>query len=207
MKIGEYKVIDDYFPDWLIQHVSKEMELIPMKWDNTPRKDSFKDCRFLGNMILIEDYWQLPDTSSWFAEYLIKCIHHDICKEYGITNTVRILHNGQFALKDDSMNGINHRDSEYNNYLSLIYMGHGNSGDTVILDKDNNEHRVSFKEGRMVIFNAKTLHRGEAPTSGYRASWGLVFPLFDPKGVRLNDTMIDPNVKETASNSREMPTD
>ena len=86
-------------------------------------------------------------------------------------------------------------------------MGHGNSGDTVILDKDNKEHRVSFKEGRMVIFNAKTLHRGEAPTSGYRASWGLVFPLFDPKGVRLNDTMIDPNVKETAWYSREMPTD
>ena len=79
------------------------------------------------------------------------------------------------------MNAINHRDSDNDNYLSVIYMGHGESGDTILCDDDGNDvERISFKEGRLVIFNAYQLHRGEAPKTAYRCSWGLVFPLFDP---------------------------
>ena len=58
MKVGEFRVIDDYFPQWMIDQVSNYMTRVPVRWDNTPRKDSFNECRFLGNMILIWDEWQ-----------------------------------------------------------------------------------------------------------------------------------------------------
>ena len=73
------------------------------------------------------------------------------------------------------MNGWDHVDSDNEDHLSVIYMGHGTSGDTVIGDE-----RVTFKEGRMVMFNSHLVHRGEAPTEGYRVSLGAVYPLFDP---------------------------
>ena len=201
MKEGEYKVIDNYFPDWLVKDVSDYMAMIPVRWDNCSLVDpSWKKnahARFMGNMIIIEDQWQLSESPHWFIWYLIDAIKNDICKELNITNTVRCLHNGQFALKDDSMSGTNHRDSDANNptenYISVIYMGYGNSGDCVIINKDNQEQRISFKEGRLVIFNSYTMHRGEAPTEGYRCSWGLVFPTFNPTGIKLNDAMFDPD--------------
>ena len=57
-------------------------------------------------------------------------------------------------------------------------MAHGNSGDTVIVNEEGEDvKKVSFKEGRMVIFNSAEYHRGEAPTEGYRVSLGAVYPL------------------------------
>jgi len=178
MKVGEYKVIDDYFPRWLIQKASNYIGLMPVRWDNSPKKDTFKTCRFLGNMILEKDTWQLKDVPpSWFLSYLIDSIKEDICKQYNITNTLRCLHNGQFPL--EIMNAVNHRDADDENYLSVIYMGHGASGDTVLCDNDGNDvERVSFKEGRIVIFKSNIWHRGEAPTDGHRVTLGAVYPLF-----------------------------
>ena len=179
MKLGQYKVIDDYFPPWMIDKVSNYMAFVPVRWDNTPYGD-YNQSRFMGNMLIEEDKWQLKDIpNSWFLQYLIESIKHDICKEYNITHTLRCLHNGQFPM--EIMNAVNHTDADDDNYLSVIYMGHGKSGDTVLCDEDGNDvERISFKEGRMVIFNSHQLHRGEAPTEGYRCTWGLVFPLFDP---------------------------
>ena len=211
MKVGEYKVIDDYFPDWMIQNVRDYMCMMPVRWDNVsltePTWDT-SESRFMGNMILIEDNWQLRDVQiHWFLLYLIDAIKHDICKELNISNVVRCLHNGQFPL--ESMNGGNHRDSDVNNdkesYLSVIYMGYGNSGDCVIVDEDNHEHRVSFKEGRLVLFNSNTMHRGEAPETGYRCSWGLVFPTFDPTGIKFEDDMFDPNAIDNTWYKKEQP--
>ena len=180
MKVGKYKVIDDYFPQWMIDKVSDYMTRVPVKYDNTPRKDSFNECRYMGNMLLTRNKWNskaLPQ--SWFLEYLINVIKEDICKEYNITDTLRCLHNGQFPL--ESMNAINHRDSDDDRYITVIYMGHGKSGDTILCDNDGNDlHRITFKEGRLVIFNSYQLHRGEKPNEGYRCTWGLVFPLFNP---------------------------
>tara|TARA_B100000902_G_C26822530_1_gene674685 strand:- start:43 stop:630 length:588 start_codon:yes stop_codon:yes gene_type:complete len=180
MKVGEFKVVDDYFPKWLIHNVSNYIAMIPVRWDNSPYRDTFSKCRFMGNMLMEKDEWQLKDVpNSWFLQYLIESIKLDICKEYNITNTLRCLHNGQFPM--EIMNAVNHTDADNDKYLSVIYMGHGASGDTVLCDNDGNDvERVSFKEGRMVIFNSHQLHRGEAPTEGYRCTWGLVFPLFDP---------------------------
>ena len=59
-----------------------------------------------------------------------------------------------------------------------------NSGDTVILNEDNTENRISFKEGRIVTFNSRIIHRGESPIEGYRISLGFVYPLFDPDNCK-----------------------
>ena len=70
MKVGEYKVIDDYFPDWMVQNVRDYMCMMPVRWDNVsltePTWDT-SESRFMGNMILIEDNWQLRDVQiHWF---------------------------------------------------------------------------------------------------------------------------------------------
>ena len=61
MKVGKYKVIDDYFPQWMIDKVSDYMTRVPVKYDNTPRKDSFNECRFMGNMLLTRNQWNSKD--------------------------------------------------------------------------------------------------------------------------------------------------
>ena len=178
-KRGDYKVIDDYFPDWLITDVSYYLKTFPVTYTNTPNKHTYKNARFMGNMIMIEDDWMVPIKPSWFIDYFNKCIYNDLLKEFQISNCVRCLHNGQFPL--ESMNAINHRDSDDDRYITVIYMGHGKSGDTILCDNDGNDlHRITFKEGRLVIFNSYQLHRGEKPNEGYRCTWGLVFPLFNP---------------------------
>ena len=78
------------------------------------------------------------------------------------------------------MHGLNHDDSDEDNYQSAIYMAHGNSGDTVVLNEDNTENIIPFKEGRIVTFNSNIIHRGESPKDGYRVSLGFVYPLFNP---------------------------
>ena len=78
----------------------------------------------------------------------------------------------------ENQNGQNHTDSDSDDYLSIIYMASGNSGDTVISDGENDIERVSFKEGRLVIFKSNIWHRGEAPTCGHRVTLGAVYPLF-----------------------------
>ena len=184
-KRGDYKVIDDYFPDWLVTNVSYYLKTFPVTYTNTPNKNTYKNARFMGNMIMIEDEWMVPIKPSWFIEYFNHCIYNDLLKEYDIKHCLRCLHNGQFPL--EKMNGINHRDADDENYVSVIYMGHGNSGDTVIVDENEDDvERISFKEGRIVMLNSFTKHRGEAPKEGYRVSWGFVYPLFTP--IELTET-------------------
>ena len=166
------KVIDDYFPPWLVDIVSKDTESMPVKYTNSPYAD-FDKARFFGTMLYLDDKFQdLPYY--WFIDYFNRCIYNDICKELNINHCHRILLNGQLP----GQNGCNHCDADSKDYLSIIYMAHGNSGDTVIVNEEGNDvERISFKEGRMVIFNSAEYHRGEAPTEGYRVSLGAVYPL------------------------------
>ena len=162
------EVVDNYFPDWLVDGVSKELELMPVTYTNSSHKD-FENTKFFGNTLMKDDmftgqYW-------WFIDYFNRCIYNDVCRSYNISHCARVLLNAQLP----NMNGSDHIDADDENHLSVIYMGHGNSGDTVFESK-----RVPFKLGRMVIFNSHLVHRGEAPTEGYRVSLGAVYPLFDP---------------------------
>ena len=177
-----YKVIDDYFPQWMIDSVSYYLKTYPVTYDNTPN-DTFDKARFLGNTLLMQDRWNVMGYERyWFIDYFNMCIQHDILKELNISHCARCLLNGQFP--NCGMNGLNHDDSDTDDYQSVIYMAHGNSGDTVILNEDNTENRISFKEGRIVTFNSRIIHRGESPIEGYRISLGFVYPLFDPDNCK-----------------------
>ena len=165
------EVIDNYFPDWLVKNVSQDLELYPVTYTNSSNLNGFEyPTTFFGNTLLVDDNLT-GNNNWWFISYFNQCIYNDICKKYNINHCVRILLNGQVP----TLNGTFHRDADNKEYLSVIYMGHGTSGDTVF-----ETEKVSFKEGRLVIFNANTLHRGDAPTEGYRVSLGAVYPLFDP---------------------------
>ena len=52
------RVVDNYFPDWIVERVSKDLEYFPVTYTNSPYRD-FKRCRFFGNMLMEEDQWIL----------------------------------------------------------------------------------------------------------------------------------------------------
>ena len=178
------RVVDNYFPDWMVKWVSEDLEMFPVTYTNSPYKD-FTRCRFFGNMLMYEDRWTVAQERWWFPDYLNKCIYNDICKDLELPGHChRILLNGQVP----GQNGQNHCDSDYEDYLSVIYMGHGNSGATVFVNSaDEDIQRVEFKEGRLVIFNSCLWHRGEGPTDGYRVSLGAVYPLVPIEDLPTND--------------------
>lgn len=165
------QVIDDYFPQWLVKQVSKDLEFMPVRYNNSPYAD-FNSARFFGSMLMHNDEWaEIPPW--WFIEYFNNCIYHDLCPDKTVGHCHRVLLNAQLP----GMSGCNHCDADSDNYLSVIYMGHGNSGDTVFVNAaDEDVQRVTFKEGRLVIFNSAIYHRGESPSHGYRVSLGAVYP-------------------------------
>ena len=167
------RVVDNYFPDWMVERVSLDCINMPVTYTNSPYKD-FDKARFFGNLLMVDNNWMERLPPWWFLDYFNLCVYNDICKEYNLTNCHRVLLNGQLP----GQNGCNHCDSDYEEYLTIIYMASGTSGDTVLVNsRDEDIQRIPFKMGRMVIFNSSIWHRGEAPTEGYRISLGCVYPL------------------------------
>ena len=81
-----YKVIDDYFPQWMIDSVSNYLKTYPVTYDNTPN-DTFDKARFLGNTLLMQDRWNVMGYERyWFIDYFNMCIQHDILKELNIND-------------------------------------------------------------------------------------------------------------------------
>ena len=178
-----YKVIDDYFPEWIVDQVSQFFEGFPVSYSNSSKLSYAEGSRFFGNMIMAGDEWTIPQhLQSWFIPYLTGSLINDILKGKA-TNVHRVLVNGQVK----GLDGVQHKDDEVKGdggMISVIYHAHGSSGDTVV-----GVDRIPFKEGRMVIFDSYEDHRGEAPTEGYRVSLGMMFSY-----VWKNDVTVD---KET----------
>lgn len=173
----EIRVIDDYFPSWIVDQVSVESTLIPVSYSNSPYAD-YNSARFFGTNLIKDDNWLVSPW--WFVTYLNLCIKNDICAEYNIKHCSRVLLNGQAP----GQHGCNHADADYDCYLSVLYHAHGDSGDTVFVNSsDEDVKRVSFKRGRLIIFNSSIWHRGEAPEHGYRTSLGCVYPTIDIKDL------------------------
>lgn len=170
-KHKDVTVIDNYFPDWMVREVSYDLENMPVTYTNSPYRD-FQRARFFGATLFEMDRWK-DIQPWWFVDYFNRCVYNDIAPQT-VGHCCRVLLNAQLP----GMNGQNHCDADTNDYISVIYMGHGNSGDTVFVNSADDEiERVSFKEGRLVIFNSAIWHRGEAPSSGYRVSLGCVYPI------------------------------
>jgi len=167
-------VIDDYFPSWMVEHISRDLEMMPVRYNNSPYADYTK-ARFFGSQIVLNDQFiDIPPW--WWIEYFNHCMYHDVCKEWTVGHCHRVLLNAQLP----SQSGLNHTDADSDHYLSVIYMGHGTSGDTVFMSSDNTTEyesdRIEWKLGRLIIFNSALVHRGEAPSDGYRVSLGAVYP-------------------------------
>ena len=158
-------VIDDYFPSWMVEHISRDLEFMPVRYNNSPYAN-FDHARFFGSMLVENDNF-VDIRPWWFIEYFNHCMYFDLCKQWTVGHCHRVLLNAQLP----SQSGCDHTDADSDNYLSVIYMGHGNSGNTVFEDQT-----VEWKLGRLVIFNSSRLHRGEGPESGYRVSLGAVYP-------------------------------
>ncbi len=160
------KVIDDYFPRWLVQTVSEEIELIPVTYNNSPYQD-FDKARFFGNMLMMNNEKPAHLKDWWFVDYLNCCVYHDIIPEIPKYCT-RVLLNMQLPNQD----GVEHTDANNTNHQTVIYMAKGQSGDLIVGDD-----KIEFKEGRIISFNSSVVHKARAPDDGVRITLGAVYPL------------------------------
>ena len=60
------RVVDNYFPDWMVKWVSNDLENFPVTYTNSPYKD-FTRSRFFGNMLMYEDRWTVAQERWWFC--------------------------------------------------------------------------------------------------------------------------------------------
>ena len=180
MKYNKPIVIDDHFPEWMVNIAAEESKYIPVVYNNSPTAN-FDSARFFGNMLISDNKWTADGADPWwFIDYLINTIKYEICPDDHITHCQRVLLNGQAA----GMKSENHCDADFDTFLSVIYHLDGTSGDTVFVNSANNDvERVSFKRGRLVLFNSILWHRGDPPDDGYRTSLGCVFPIVPPDVV------------------------
>jgi len=179
-KHNDVTVVDNYFPDWMVEKIANYISTFPVTYTNSSEFD-YTNTRFFGNMLIDMDRWVVPMEKFWFVDYFNLCMINDLLKEYNIEHCRRMLLNAQVP----GLGGCNHQDdSETDDNLSVIYHACGNSGDTVFVTPEGEEtQRVSFKEGRIVIFNSRLWHRGDAPDQGLRMSLGCMYPLVPVVGL------------------------
>ena len=169
----DVKVIDGYFPDWLIEDVGNYLSTdFPMYYNNTPYGD-YKKARFWGNTVIRDNEFTGETPWYWFFAYLNECIMKDICKDLPLSHIHRVLVNAQHPHQvSQTHTDFNHKAT------SIIYHAYGQSGDTTFADG----HRVPFKEGRLVIFDSQKEHDGEPPNEDIRITLGVIAP---HKGVSI----------------------
>ena len=70
------RVIDDYFPTWMVKQVSTELEFMPVRYNNSPYGD-FSKARFFGSMLMENN--QFIDIKPWsFVDHFNNCVFNDI---------------------------------------------------------------------------------------------------------------------------------
>ena len=183
------KVIDDYFPEWIVKSMSAYFENFPVSWSNSSREKYEDGGRFFGNMCISHEEWVIPeDLRIWFFQYFNGCVMNDLLKGQ-VKNVNRVLVNGQVKGQD----GVNHKDIDDKEEVvkTVIYHAHGHDGDTII-----GVDRVPFKEGRIIIFDSYLTHRGEAPKdNSYRVSLGCIYTYVKENDMTIEEAsqLLDPN--------------
>lgn len=170
----EVRVIDNYFPDWLVDSFGTWLvEYCPLFYNNTPYGD-YNKARFFGNTVIRDN--EFTDTTPWhyFYAYLNECIMHDIGKDLPLSHIHRVLVNAQCPGQTSQT----HTDHDIP-ATSIIYHAYGKSGATTFKTGE----KVEFKKGRLVLFDSFLEHDGEPPNEDIRISLGIIAP---HKGVHLS---------------------
>ena len=170
------EIIDDYFPNWMVQDVAEWLtDYCPLYYNNAPYGD-YNKSRFLGNTVIRDN--EFTDTSPWywFFAYINECVIKDIATRPPCSHIHRLLVNGQTP----DMISEFHTDHDVP-ATSIIYHAYGKDGDTEFA----NGKVIPFKQGRMVVFDSSLHHRGNPPSKGMRLSLGIIAP---HKGVHVNTT-------------------
>ena len=172
------KVIDGYFPDWLIDDVGEYLSTdFPYFYNNTPYGD-YSKARFWGNTVIRDNEFTPETPWYWFFAYFNECILKDICKDLPLSHIHRLLVNAQNPGHESQMHtDFNHKAT------SIIYHAYGDDGSTVF--EDGTE--VPFKQGRLVIFDSRIVHDGNPPTNDIRITLGAIAP---HKGVHRDNSHI-----------------
>lgn len=148
------KVIDGYFPDWIVDDVAQWLtEYCPMYYNNAPYGD-YKQTRFWGNTVIRDDNFSDTSPYYWFFSYFCECIKKDICRDKPISHIHRLLVNAQSPDMESQLHDDRHIPA-----TSVIYHAFGESGDTEFATGD----RVRFRQGRIIVFDSSLIHKGNPP--------------------------------------------
>ena len=165
------QIVDNYFPQWMVDKVLAEIPLIPVSYTNSPYGE-YDKSRFFGQQLMEKEQWVAPIAPHWFVDYLHMAVCNDICKEYEINHLDRCLLNCQTPGQEAQI----HTDSNSNVRISGIYHVMGD-GDTVFYTTDKEKTvSVKFVPGRLVLFNSTIWHQGLPPVdSPIRYSLGYIW--------------------------------
>ena len=165
--LTDIRVIDDYFPQWMVKDVGEWVtDYCPLYYNNAPYGD-YKQSRFMGNTVIRDNAFTDTSPWYWFFAYLNECIIKDICKDTPISHIHRVLVNGQSPDMVSEMHTDHDRKA-----TSVVYHAFGDSGDTIF----ETGERVEFKQGRLIVFDSSIKHMGTPPASGFRVTLGVIAP-------------------------------
>ena len=168
MKIDDtVKVVDGYFPDWMIEDVRNYLATdFPYFYNNTPYGD-YSKARFWGNTVIRDNSFTEETPWYWFFAYFNECMIKDVCKHLPLSHVHRLLVNAQ----NPGHGSQTHTDFNYA-ATSIIYHAYGDSGATTFA----NGKKVEFRQGRIIYFDSRLEHDGDPPTSDIRISLGAICP-------------------------------
>lgn len=173
-------IVDNYFPQWMVDKVAAESLLIPVTFTNSPYGE-YEVSRFFGQNLMEDEVWIAPCPPHWFVDYCHLTVCNEILLDYKIQKMDRCLLNcqtpGQYAQKHVDWNPR----FTGNNRVSGIYYIRGD-GDTDFYDSDGEKYTVENIPGRMVFFDSSDIyHEGKSPTvDPIRYSLGYVWQCASP---------------------------
>lgn len=169
--MSDIKVIDGYFPDWIVDDVGDYLSTdFPFFYNNTPYGD-YSKARFWGNTVIRDNEFTNETPWYWFFAYFNQCIMKDICKDLPLTHVHRLLVNAQ----NPGQTSQTHTD--FNRPATSITIL------TICMVDDTRSRTIEVKRGRIIVFDSLLEHDGEPPTNDIRISLGAICP---HRGVHIS---------------------
>ena len=174
-------IVDNYFPQWMVDKNAEEFQLIPVTYTNSPY-GQYEVSRFFGQLLIDEERWIAPIAPHWFVDYLHMCVCNDLLLDYKIQKLDRCLLNVQTP----GQNAQSHADWDVlkgSDRISGLYYIRGD-GDTLFVNEQGDTMSVECKPGRLVLFDSTIWHQGCPPVSEpIRYTLGYVWKCASPLAV------------------------